>query len=252
MVTRARRGSAPSQCNRLFFAARFLYDEHAGGAGHEEHARYGHHAALGAAYEAEHHAAEGGCYYLRYAYRAVEQSEVCAHMAAVECVGDDGERHGQHCGPCATDEQVGDEEHVLVVDVRYGQESGCAEYEAERVSRLAVLKPREHHGPAHAAYGLYGEEYAYPVACGLESGRRWVGGLPAGLGDGSVGVVPHVEEGRPTEELHESDRPKGRRSVAQQLEPVNLVLVKRFGQTVVFGVFFRRHLLHLYGCVDYA
>ena len=101
----------------MSLAARFLYDEHAGGTGHEKHARYGHHAALGAAHEAEHYAAEGGRYYLRYAYRAVEEAEVCAHVAAVKGVGDDGEGHGEHCGPCAAYEQVGEEEHVLVVDV---------------------------------------------------------------------------------------------------------------------------------------
>ena len=149
-------------------------------------------------------------------------------MAAVKGVGDDGERHCQHCRPCASDEQVGDEQHVLVVDVRHHEEACASEHEAERVCQLGLLELGQHHGPAYAAYGLHGEEYANPVAGCLEAFRRRVGGVPAGFGYRSVGVVPHVKERSPAEELYESYRPECRRGFAQQLEPVYFLLVERF------------------------
>lgn len=92
----------------------------------EEHTGHNHHVALCAAYKREDHAAKCCRYDLRDAYRAVEQTEVGTHVAAVEGVGDDGERHGQHCSPGTSYQKIRNKENILVADVRNHQEAYAA------------------------------------------------------------------------------------------------------------------------------
>ena len=167
-------------------------------------------------------------------------------------VGNEGERHGEHGSPAAADEQEWDELHILVLEQRNKGEADAAEDETHGVGELGVLELRKHYCPQHAAHSLNGKEYSHPVAGLLECLRSLVGGVPARLGNRTGGVGPHIEEACPAEELHESDLPECRGGVAQEREPVGLVLLVVLLQSVIFGIFLRGHFLNLCGGVDYA
>ena len=114
--------------------------------------------------EAEHEAAAEGGDYLRDADGAVEEAEVGADMVAAEGVGEDGEWHGQHGGPCAAHEGVADAEQGRRVNEPYGYEADGADEQAERVAELAAAEGGEDGSPDYGGDGLDGEKDAVPVA----------------------------------------------------------------------------------------
>ena len=237
----------------LLTTALFLDASHAQGAQHERRRSHKHHVALHRAYHREQRTAARRSDDLRYADSAVEESEVSALVSvALKSVRDEGERHGEHRSPCATDEHERQSEQVLVVHERHESEANGADDKAQRVSRLLVLEARQSHCPQYRADSLPAEHHANPVACLLIALRCGVGGVPYGVGDGAVGVCPHEHECCPAEELHGAHLPEHRRRVAQQLNPVGFAFVRLGLRLVVLGVLLRVPLLHLQCGVDDA
>ena len=130
----------------------------------QQHACHQHHVALMAAHKVQHHTAKSCSYNLRYADSTVKQAQISAYMVAVERIGNNGKRHGKHSCPGATYEQIGHKEHILVVNIRYRQETDAAQQQAQRIGYLMVGEARQHHCPCHTADSLHGKEYAHPVA----------------------------------------------------------------------------------------
>ena len=132
------------------------------------------------------------------------------------------------------------------MDEHDGSESGRSCQEADDVCKLEVLEAGYHEGPEYGTHGLNGEENAHPVACGLIIGRRHVCGAPAVLGDGAVGVGPHVEERRPAEELHQADGPEGLGGLHKKFEQALGLVFRLCGvDAVELGILLRRHFLDL-------
>ena len=74
-------------------------------------------------HEREDHAATEGSDDLRDADGAVEEAEVGTHVTiALQGIGDDGEWHGEHGGPAATNEQEGYDQHCR----SYRQQGGVS------------------------------------------------------------------------------------------------------------------------------
>ena len=69
---------------------------------------YDQHHRLRTTYERENHTSEQGSNNLGQANRAVEQPQLGTHRTTRERVGQKGKGHGQHGGPCATNQEVGD------------------------------------------------------------------------------------------------------------------------------------------------
>ena len=90
--------------------------EHGQRTQHQQDAGYDEHRGLHSADGPEDESADCGGYYLRQAYRAVEKSEIAAHVLSAEGVREYGERQGEHCGPGETDQEIGQEEDILVAD----------------------------------------------------------------------------------------------------------------------------------------
>ena len=145
------------------------------------------------AYNAKDAAATYGRHNLRYADCSVEQTQISPHVSvALQGVGNKSEWHGQHGRPARTYHQERDNLQILVVQKRYQDETRTADYQTDGIGNLGILEHREHHGPRHTAYCLYGKEYAHPVASFLKRFGAWVGSVPNGLGDGTGGIVPKI------------------------------------------------------------
>ena len=87
--------------------------------------------------------------------------------------------------------------------------------------------------------GLYCRQNAVPVACFLVAYGRGIGCLPNVFCNRACRVSPHILEGEPAEELHQSDRPKRFRRGFQKFEPVGFFLIRGDIDAVVAGVGFR-------------
>ena len=138
---------------------------------------------------------------------------------ALQGVGDERERHGEHGSPGAADHQERDELQVLVADKRYEHEADGTNDETDGISQFGVLKLWQQGSPDNGAHSLDGKEDAHPVASLLEGLAGRIGGVPDDLGNGACGVVPHVEHGCPREELYQSHLPERRGGLLQQRDP---------------------------------
>ena len=68
-------------------------------------------------YYGEDESATKGGYNLRNTDGTVKQTQIGTHVTiTLQGIGDKGERHGEHGSPGASDEQEGDELHLLVVE----------------------------------------------------------------------------------------------------------------------------------------
>ena len=192
---------------------------------------------------------------LRQTDRAVEQTKVRAHVGtALQRIGDNGKRQGQHGSPGATDEGKRYEQRPLVGHERHEGKASAANDKADGIGGLqteATLKSRKHHSPQHAGHRLDGKDNAHPVAGCLEVGRLGIGGVPHGVGNGTGGIVPHKQESEPAEELYQRHAPVVARGVAQKLDEVDVVFLL-FGGAVILGIFLWRHLTDVDTGVDDA
>ena len=180
---------------------------------------------------------------------AVEEPEEGTHLAAAfDGIGEEGEGQCEHGCPRCADEGVTQPKDIGVVYPEDGDEADTADDEREDVGTFVaylMLNGREEGCPDEGADSLYGEAYAHPVACVLESTCGGVHTIPAeALGsDGTVGVGPHIHEGCPAEELHETD--------CQESEDDTLVVVLAVGfggvlfDTVELSVLFGVHLTNV-------
>jgi hypothetical protein len=229
------------------------FDEvHAERANHEEDTGNNHHGALMRAYQAEDETARKSSYNLRNADGAVEEAQISAHVAiALQGIGDKRERHGEHGSPAGTYHEERDELQELIMDERYHRKSDAADDKADSISQLRALELRQDDCPYHAAHCLNGKEDAHPVASLLKGFRGRNGGVPYGLSDGAGGIVPHIEETSPAEELHQPYFPKRGGSFLQQRYPVATAFLFALlgflhrGDSVICGVFLWIPLLYL-------
>ena len=102
-------------------------------------------------------------------------------------------------------------------------------------------------------YGLYCKEDSHPVTCCLIALRLHVCSSPYSVGDCTIGVSPHVEEGCPAEELYKAYSPEGRRSLLKKSKHrwcLALFLVRV--DSMELSILLRRHLLHLESCEEDA
>ena len=134
------------------------------------------------------------------------------------------------------------------MDEEQAGESHRTDEQAHHVCGLDVPELRDHKCPEDGTAGLHGEYHAYPVACVLIClGGRVGHSAPAVIGQGAVGIGPHVEERRPAEELHEADGPEGLRGLHQQFHEAFLGLLLLFFEVdpVELGILLRGHFPHL-------
>lgn len=158
---------------------------------------------------------------MRQADGAVEESQIGTHVTvALQGVGDDGEGHGEHGGPAATDEQEGQYLQILVGTEGDEQEAQATQHQTDAIGHLYILEARQQRGPHHGAHGLDGIEHARPVAGCLIVFGGGVGSAPDGERHGVDDIGPHVEHAGPAEELHQTYFPKGDRGLAKEGEPV--------------------------------
>ena len=166
-------------------------------------------------------------------------------------VGNKGERHGKHSSPGASDQQEGDELHVLVVEERHHGKAYRAQQQTGCIGHLDILELGQNSSPDNRTDGLNGKEHTHPVACFLEGFAGRVGSIPNGLGNGSCGIVPHIEECCPAEELHQTNLPEGGGRFLQQREPVGRIfLVSILCSAIILRILLWIPLLDLRSGID--
>ena len=163
----------------------------------------------------------------------------------LKSIGYKGERHGKHGCPGTSNEHERKHKHILVANERHHGKAYTADNKTEGVSQLGVLELRQSHCPQYRAYCLPAEQHANPVAGSLIALRGSVGGMPYGVGDGAVGVGPHIHKGSPAEELNQAHLPEHRRRMLKQLYPRSLLLLLLRLSLVVFGILLGVPLLNL-------
>ena len=73
----------------------------------------------------EDESSKAGSHNLGHTDGAVEETQVSTHMSTFQRVGEQGEWQCQHRRPSTSDEDEGNEEHVLVVDELEGHETNA-------------------------------------------------------------------------------------------------------------------------------
>lgn len=124
-----------------------------------------HHIALMRAYKMQQVTSTHSSYNLRYAYSAVEESEICTLVAVtLKSIGDKSKRHGKHSSPSATYKQEGKHKQILIADERHKNETYATDNKTYGVCHLLVLELRQRHSPKHRTDGLPEEQHTNPVA----------------------------------------------------------------------------------------
>ena len=117
----------------------------------------------------KHDATTESGYNLRNADGTIKQAQISTHMTiTLEGVGNKSERHGKHSSPGASDQQEGDELHVLVVEERHHGKAYRTQQQAGCIGHLDILELRQNSSPYNGTNGLNGKEHTHPVACFLE------------------------------------------------------------------------------------
>ena len=149
-----------------------------------------------------------GCQNLWQADGAVEQDKVCAHVAvALQGIGDQRERTGEHGCPGTTYQQERHNLHILVRTEGNECKAQATEHQTDGIGLLHGGETRNDGCPDYRAHGLQGVENARPVACRLIGLGLRVGSIPDGERDGIDHVGPHIQESGPAEELHQRHAP---------------------------------------------
>ena len=86
-------------------------------------------------------------------------------MVAAKCICQNGERHGQHCSPCATHECVADTEQSRRMNEVHGNKTESSNEQAKRIADLTPAESRKDRCPHHCGNSLYGKQNTIPIAC---------------------------------------------------------------------------------------
>ena len=137
------------------------------------------------------------------------------------------------------------------MDIRHHHKTDGTDHQTHGIGQFRILELREQGGPDDRAYRLYGKEDAHPVTGLLKSLAGRIGGVPYHLGNGACRIVPHIEHGRPTEELYQTHLPERGGRILEQRDPVGTILLL-FRNRIILGILLRIPLTYFRGGIEHT